>query len=285
MPVQSIIDHCGLPVTRYEPVHGGDINRSYCLHGTGIKYFLKLNDADRYPGMFEKEAGGLAALRSNPGIFVPQVIACGSVKEEQFLLLEWIEKGIPAIDHREKFGTSLAAMHRHPQPFFGWKENNFIGSLPQDNTAHTSWHTFFTECRVMPLVKKLSDAGSFSLKDVQAAELFCKEIISIFPDEPPALLHGDLWAGNYMIASSGYAALYDPAVYYGHREMEIGMTKLFGGFDPRFYEAYHEVYPLEKNWRQRISLTQLYPILVHALLFGAHYATSAREIIRQFRRA
>ena len=103
-----------------------------------------------------------------------------------------------------------------------------------------------------------------------------------FPIEPPALLHGDLWSGNFLISSNGQAAIYDPAVYYGHREMDIGMTKLFGGFDQRFYDAYNATYPLEKDWEKRLQVTQLYPLLVHAVLFGGHYISQVREIIKQF---
>ena len=102
------------------------------------------------------------------------------------------------------------------------------------------------------------------------------------PIEPPSFLHGDLWSGNYMITSSGYATIFDPAVYFWHREMDIGMTKLFGGFDHRFYEAYNEAYPLEKGWEKRLPITQLYPLLVHAVLFGGHYISNVKDIVKQF---
>jgi len=112
--------------------------------------------------------------------------------------------------------------------------------------------------------------------------MVCKKSEFLFPEEPPALLHGDLWSGNFKITTEGEATIFDPAVYYGHREMDIGMTLLFGGFDQRFYEAYHEIYPLEKDWKQRIPLTQLYPLLVHALLFGGHYVESVRRIMKNY---
>jgi fructosamine-3-kinase len=126
-------------------------------------------------------------------------------------------------------------------------------------------------------VKQLSDARTFSKKDVELAEIVCNNMDDLFPAEPPSLLHGDLWSGNYMVASHGKAAMYDPAVYYGHREMDIGMTRLFGGFDQKFYSAYQETYPLQPGWQQRVELTQLYPVLVHAILFGGHYVSDARE--------
>jgi len=115
-----------------------------------------------------------------------------------------------------------------------------------------------------------------------AAENLCKRFDELFPDESPALLHGDLWSGNFMVASNGYAAIFDPAVYFGHREMDIGMTKLFGGFDQRFYDAYEEAYPLEKDWKQRLTLTQLYPLLVHAILFSGYYVDKTRTIIKYY---
>lgn len=282
MSLQKIFDECGLTVSRYETVHGGDINNAYCLQASGEKYFLKVNDAGRYPQMFAKEAGGLKILRQHFSLSVPQVINYGQTDGKQYLLLEWIARGITEKDFWEKFGEALAMMHRQPQPYFGFSEDNYIGSLPQQNTAYDSWHSYFSECRVMPLAKKLFDNDAFSKADIAAAESFCKKAEQLFPAEPPALLHGDLWAGNYMVAADGYAAIYDPAVYFGHREIDIGMTKLFGGFDQQFYNAYNQHYPLQPGWQQRLLLAQLYPLLVHACLFGGHYIGSARDIIRQY---
>jgi fructosamine-3-kinase len=282
LSVQKIFDDCGFTVSSYEEVHGGDINDAYCLHASGKKYFLKVNDAARYPQMFVKEARGLKILHQNFLLTVPQVIHFGQTDGKQYLLLEWIDRSMPKKDFWEKFGEALAMMHKHPQPYFEFNEDNYIGSLPQQNTAHDSWHSFFSECRVMPLAKKLFDYGAFSKADIAAAERFYKKTEQLLPAEPPALLHGDLWAGNYMVASDGYAAIYDPAVYFGHREMDIGMTKLFGGFDQPFYYSYHEHYPLQPGWQQRLPLTRLYPLLVHACIFGGHYISSAREIIRQY---
>jgi fructosamine-3-kinase len=196
--------------------------------------------------------------------------------------LEWLEKGAPKKDMWENFGRGLAIMHKQPQEYFGSNENNYIGSLDQNNDPHKEWHSFYTECRIKPLVKKLFDTGIFSSTDIRDADLLCNSLKTILPIEPPSFLHGDLWAGNYMITSSGYAAIFDPAVYFGHREMDIGMTRLFGGFDQRFYEAYHETYPLEKEWEKRLPITQLYPLLVHAVLFGGHYISEVKHIFSAF---
>jgi protein-ribulosamine 3-kinase len=281
--LNNIFKDCGLNVQRSEQVHGGDINLSYCLFTPTEKYFLKVNDKSRYPLMFEKEANGLDKLRELCALKIPQVIKHGSCNDQQYLLLEWMEKGAAKKDMWENFGRGLAMMHQQPQEHFGLNEDNYIGSLYQNNDPHNEWHSFYTECRIKPLMKKLFDAGNFSTTAIRDADLFCNNLITIMPIEPPSFLHGDLWAGNYMITSSGYAAIFDPAVYCGHREMDIGMTKLFGGFDKRFYEAYNETYPLEQGWEKRLPITQLYPLLVHAVLFGGHYISEVKHIFSAFR--
>ena len=279
--LENILDDCGLSIQRYDHLMGGDINTAYCITAQEGKYFLKFN-SNRYPSMFEKEARQLHLLRQNSSLVIPQVIKYGSRLDHQYLLLEWIEKGRLSEDMWESFGSALALMHKQPQQFFGLNEDNYIGSLNQINTKHNDWNSFYEECRIIPLAKMLFDNGSFSATDLSDAESFCRELKNMFPDEKAALLHGDLWSGNFMIHSSGHAAIFDPAAYYGHREMDIGMTKLFGGFDQRFYRAYNEIYPLEKEWEKRLPFTQLYPLLVHAVLFGGHYISQARVVIRLF---
>ena len=282
MQLQHIIDDSGLVVGRYEVVHGGDINHSYCLYSNGSRYFLKVNDEQRYPHMFEREAQGLNALRSNSSFKIPDVVKQGSVAGSQYLLLEWIEK-----DEQQNsrmwfgFGEQLAHMHKIKQSYFGWTDDNYIGSLVQFNGQYPDWHTFYAERRIMPLVKKLVDAQVFTSTDVHAAEKLCSNLQRLFPAEPPSLLHGDLWSGNYLV-SNGQPVIFDPAVYCGHREMDIGMTSLFGGFDRRFYESYEEIYPLAPGWQRRLPLTQLYPLLAHAVLFGSSYVAQVRKVIGKY---
>ena len=280
--LKNIFDDCDLNVQRYEQVHGGDINKAYCLFTSTEKYFLKVNDKNEYPLMFEREAKGLDKLREHCTLIIPKVIKHGSIGDQQYLLLEWLEKGIPKKDTWEKFGEGLALMHKQPQEYFGLNEDNYIGTRRQLNDQRNEWHLFYAECRIMSLVYSLFYSKIFSSKDLNTAETFCSKLKDIFPPEPAALLHGDLWAGNYLICSSGDAAIFDPAVYFGHREMDIGMTKLFGGFDRPFYEAYNETYPLEKGWEKRLQITQLYPLLVHAVLFGGHYTGSVKNIFKAF---
>jgi protein-ribulosamine 3-kinase len=247
----------------------------FCLHTNSKKYFLKTNSASAFPSMFEKEANGLTALIANSKLQIPNCIKHSVVDDQQYLLLEWIERGNPGKDFWEDFGIALAEMHKKPQANFGFEEDNFIGSIHQSNARHNSWSKFYTEERILPLTNKL---GS----DKKLVENFCSKLDDLFPKESPSLLHGDLWSGNFMCAANGKVCIYDPAVYYGHREMDLGMTKLFGGFDERFYEAYNATYPLEKDWEKRIPLTQLYPLLVHAVLFGGGYVGSAKEILNNY---
>ncbi len=282
MNLSPIFIDAGLIIKHHQPVRGGDINEAYCLQDAVRKYFLKVNDANRFPGMFIAEKQGLQALHNNSTLVVPEVIKHGTLQDQQYLLLEWIERGSPDLKCWEQFGASIALMHQQQQPYFGWETNNYIGRLPQSNEKQPDWRAFFTQSRIMPLVKQLFDKGVFSKQEVAAAYFFCKRSDEIFPAEPPALLHGDLWNGNFMATDNGAVAIFDPAVYYGHREMDIGMSKLFGGFEGRFYEAYNEVYPMKKGWLQRVPFTQIYPLLVHAILFGCDYANKVKEIIRAF---
>ena len=281
--LQDIFKDCGINVQPYEQVHGGDINLSYCLFTSTGKYFLKINDKNKYPLMFTREASGLNKLREFCTLKIPQVIKLGSCNDQQYLILEWMENGTPKKDMWENFGRGLAMMHKQPQEYFGLNEDNYIGSLNQNNDPHNDWYSFYTECRIKPLVKKLFDTGDLSATNIRDADLFCNNLKTILPSESPSLLHGDLWAGNYMITSSGYATIFDPAVYCGHREMDIGMTKLFGGFDQRFYDAYNEAYHLENGWEKRLRITQLYPLLVHAVLFGGHYIYEVKYFFSTFR--
>ena len=282
MNLQPIFDRCGLSVDHYHPVSGGDINEAFCLYTCQGKFFLKINSAALYPRMFESEAAGLQTLRKTAAVKVPAVLTFGEVGQHQYLLMEWLEKGAMSQGFWKSFGRGLAELHTETTSHFGWNEDNFIGSLRQTNTRCNTWSEFYGEYRLRSLAKCLYNTGAFSSADNKLLEQVLKSLPSLFPDEQPALLHGDLWSGNFMVEQSGVPAIFDPAVYYGNREMDLGMTRLFGGFDPQFYTAYNQHFPLEKGWERRVTLTQLYPLLVHAILFGGHYVESARNVIRNF---
>jgi fructosamine-3-kinase len=268
----------GIDVLRLSPIAGGDINEAFKVYTNDTPLFLKLNDAMRFPQMFGKECDGLRALAETAGWKLPRIILQGSDNKMQWLVLEWLVKQPAHSNSMYQFGQVLAHTHQREQSFYGWKSNNFIGSLEQVNDKKSNWVDFFVDCRIRPMLDKLLRNGSIRNDEFEKMTNTVAAMAINFPEEPPALLHGDLWSGNFMITTDGKAAVFDPAVYFGHREMDIGMTLLFGGFDTAFYKGYESVYPLQTGWQQRIPLTQLYPLLVHAVLFGGHYISQALSI-------
>jgi len=264
-----------------EKVYGGDINETFVLHTSEGNYFLKVNNHTQYD-MFEKEFNGLQVLQATNTINVPQPFFCGTGNGKIFLVMEHIEKGKPKSNFWQSFGEQLAALHKQTQLQFGFNENNYIGSLPQENKPTDAWTEFYSMQRIMPLIEKAYNQNKCAKEDLLKAAKLCTRFAELFPQEPPALLHGDLWSGNYMVNQKGEPVIYDPAVYYGHREMDIAMSLLFGGFDKSFYNYYNEAFPLEKNWQKRVPLCQLYPLLVHLILFGGHYYYSVINIINSF---
>jgi len=262
-------------------VFGGEINQTFVIETNAGKFFLKMNDSAT-PDMFEKEKEGLLLLGGTNALDVPLPLTAGQHGQTSFLLMGWIEKSSPTKNFWQQFGYGLASLHRQTNPFFGLAEDNYIGNIPQQNTATTNWADFYAECRMMPLMHKALQQQKCSVADVEAAERLCGRFAEVFPPEQPALLHGDLWGGNFMPGGKGQPVIYDPAVYYGHREMDIAMTMLFGGFDKLLYQYYNEAYPLQQGWQQRVPLCQLYPLLVHLVLFGGHYYYNVMEIIKKY---
>ncbi|MDR9418477.1 fructosamine kinase family protein [Gracilimonas sp.] len=266
-------------VTQVDSVHGGDINEGAKIKlESGDTLFVKWN-TDAPDSMFEVEAKGLSLLSdANTDLVIPNV----KLQKSSFLVLDWIQEGGGKPNSAYNFGVYLAKFHQHSSDSFGLDHDNFIGRLPQSNNRHSNWPDFFTIERIEPQVKMGVESGKLTssiLRDVQ--KLYGK-VGSIFPTEKPALLHGDLWSGNYMLTKTGGAAIYDPAVYYGHREMELAMTRLFGGFSANFYEGYNAEFPLEPGFNERVNICNLYPILVHANLFGGSYSRQAENIIKRY---
>ena len=269
-------------ILNIEAILGGSINRTYCLITEEKKFFIKLNNSTTYPELFEKEQKGLLLLRnSNCGLFFPNPLYVGQIGEKTFFLMDYIDSSNPNQNFWSDFGHGLARLHRNSQPNFGLDHDNYIGSLIQLNNKKEKWTDFFVVERLMVQEKLAVDQGLLDKQTQINLEKLYAKVDQLFPDEPPALLHGDLWSGNFMASGEGNPCIFDPAVYYGHREMDIAMTHLFGGFAPKFYDAYQEVYPLENNWEQRIELCNLYPLLVHVNLFGSSYALRVKNILRR----
>jgi len=276
--------HTGIEalIEQTQALGGGSINAAYRIRYAGKEYFLKYNQANRYPKMFELEAKGLSILAKSKKIRLPEVIGTGEAGQTAFLLLEHIESGYPDNNFWEVFGKELADLHRETHVTFGLDHDNYIGSLPQYNTTSPSWSEFFIKQRLKPQLKMAAGKGFMNTSILNAFEKLFTKLQGLFPEEVPALLHGDLWSGNFLCDSNQTPVLIDPAVYYGHREMDLAMSKLFGGFSPRLYEAYHAAFPLEKGWQERVDLCNLYPLLVHVNLFGGGYVGQLQSSLRRF---
>jgi fructosamine-3-kinase len=268
----------GVAVTSARPLEGGDINDAFALAlADGRTVFAKTN-AEAPPGLFATEASGLAWLGQARALRVPQVLAVSgddAGRGPGFLVLELIAEGTRRRDFDEVLGRGLAALHRFGAPSFGWDRDNFIGRLPQANAPSPTWPAFYRTRRLEPQLQRAVDRGLIP-GEVRAGfdRLFAVMDDRCGPPEPPARLHGDLWSGNHLIDETGSPCLIDPAVYGGHREVDLAMMRLFGGYGARVFAAYAELFPLAQGHEERISLYQLYPLLVHVNLFGAGYVPS-----------
>lgn len=262
-------------------VTGGDINQAYRVElASGEALFVKSNPGAP-PTMFTAEARGLEWLRSAGAVRVPEVRHVSGPDEAiQFLVLEFIAAGRPRADFDERLGRELAALHRVGAKGFGFDSDNFIGSLPQRNGAHANWAEFYRAERLEPQLARAVDGGHLSYALRRAAARVLERLPELVgPAEPPARLHGDLWSGNLHIDEQGAPCLLDPAVYGGHREMDLAMMRLFGGFAERVFAAYAEATPLAPGAAERTPLYQLYPLLVHVNLFGGSYAGSVERAL------
>lgn len=263
------------------PVSGGDINYAWKISTNTDRYFLKTNRMGLYPELYKCEAEALRILASTQTVTVPRVLDANDDEDPPYLLMRYIEQGLAGNGTYEEAGRELAALHRVAASRFGLSSDNYIGSLKQSNVLTSDFNEFFMDHRLMPLavqaVKSLLAPNSL----IRSIERLSGKLRNIIPVEPPALLHGDLWYGNLITDSNGYPVFIDPAIYYGHREADIAMTRLFGGFPDRFYQAYHETYPLEPGWQKRSDVFNLYPLLVHLNLFGAMYLGQVEQILRR----
>lgn len=261
---------------------GGCINNTLQLFTSEGIFFLKWNQ-DYPEDMFEKEAAGLTMLRESECIFIPEVLGYGSVGEKNYLLLEYIDGGRRVSDYWEDFGRSLAQMHKNnSNTSFGLDHNNYIGRLPQSNEFHSDWITFFIEKRLEIQIQLAIYNRQVDNSFVRKYRSFYEKLPDLLISERPALLHGDLWSGNVMVSPNGKACIIDPAVYYGHREIEIAFTQMFGGFETAFYRAYQETYPLEPDFERRFEIYNIYPYMVHVNLFGQSYLPGVERVLRKY---
>jgi len=266
-------------------VGGGDIHASYRLETNSGPLFLKLNDADSL-AMFAAEADGLAAIRQTDAIRVPEVIAYAGDDQLSFLLLEWLEMSSGGPREDRDLGRGLARLHRSRGKWHGWSGDNFIGSTPQINTPSDDWIDFYRECRLKPQFEMAARNGFGGPLQDLGNELGKRLNGLLGSHHPsPSLLHGDLWGGNKAALPDGTPVIFDPAAYYGDRETDLAMTRLFGGFGESFYSAYEEEWPLPEGAGVRCRLYQLYHLLNHLNLFGASYLNRATDIANSLLKA
>ncbi len=264
----------GTRIERLRPLSGGDINDAFALEQSdGRSVFLKTHAAAP-ADMFWTEAQGLAWVSKARALRVPEVLAVNDpdVDGPPYLILEMLAPGDRVRDFDDRLGCGLAALHRSGSEHFGWSTDNYIGSLPQKNSANDDWVAFYREARLRPMVLRARQRGHGDATLERRFDRLFERLSELAgPSETPARLHGDLWGGNLHVAPNGEPALIDPAVYGGHREVDLAMMKLFGGFSQRVFDAYHEAYPLQPGFEERVPLYQLYPLLVHLVLFGTGY--------------
>lgn len=270
----------GLAVVATAPVAGG-------TGGGSTVTKLRFNDgssglmktlAHAPEGFFPAEARGLRSLAAT-ALDVPEVLGVA----DDCLVLRWVEPGKASGEAAEAFGHGLADAHRQTADRFGADADGFIGPLPMPNRPADDWTEFYATRRLLPYLKLARDRAAVTDEEAAAIEAVLPRLPDLVPTEPPALLHGDLWNGNVLWGHDGRAWVIDPASYWGHREVDLAMLALFGLPQlERVMAAYAEAHPLADGWEERVALHQLFPLLVHAVLFGHGYGARAADLARRF---
>src|SRR5919199_823518 len=275
-------------------VSGGCINQGYSISSSSRAYFAKINQASQI-AMFEAEALGLQQMRATQTIRVPEPICWGTEGNSAYIVLEWLDLGSRGGERAwEEMGRKLAAMHKYTPPkllggedpnstllrgVFGWDINNTIGSTVQINNWTANWAEFWAEHRIGYQLKLAKRRGGHFPQGERLLEMIPELLAGYEPQ--PSLVHGDLWGGNAGVTSAGEPVIFDPATYFGDREVDIAMTELFGGFPALFYRGYNQVWSLDGGYERRKSLYNLYHILNHFNLFGGSYESQANQMINR----
>ena len=240
---------------------------------------IKLNKSEELTQLFEKEKKGLELL-SQSNFIIPKPHLYGTYKSYDFLIIDYIETGRNL--NWGDFGEKLAQLHQIEGKHFGLDHDNYIGSLMQVNEQCNEWSDFYTNHRLLALTAKARDQGVFERKHCLCVEKLCQKLNELIPACDPSLIHGDLWLGNLLADKSGQPVLIDPAVYYGHPEMDWAMLSLFGNYPEEAMRSYQNIKPLEKGLGGRIDIYQLYPLLVHLILFGRGYLSGILSTLKKY---
>jgi len=272
----------GSSVRASGPVHGGDVAISYRVDlADGRRVFAKTHRSPP-PGFFTTEASGLSWLGEAGAVDVPDVLAV-SDEVPAFLVLSWIDSGAARPSTDADLGRNLAGLHQAGAPCFGREDRRTTGSRALPNEPAATWSDFYASSRLLPLARLARDAGALGDSTIRRLETLAGRLDRFGgADEPAARLHGDLWAGNRLVGADGRSWLIDPAAHGGHREFDLAMMRLFGGFGPSCFDAYAAAFPLADGWPDRVALHQIAPLVVHAIKFGGGYVGSATAAIERY---
>ncbi len=270
-------------ITEVKAVGGGCISPTARIRtAAGDLFFLKWLDGELPDSLLGAEAAGLHELAAAAALRVPEVIGVSRSSAPPWLLLEWLEPGAESRAGWERLGSGLAALHRSGAARFGAERQNFIGSLPQDNRPLSDWSEFWRELRLEPQLRRAEERGLLGMEDRRRFDdLYSRlsDLLSPAEEDGPSLLHGDFWSGNVLMLQAGDAAVIDPSVYHGHREVDLAMAELFGGFGSGFRAAYDASWPVAPGYPTRRAVYQLYYLLVHVNLFGGGYVGRTRSAL------
>ena len=283
---EALADAVGERVVAMAAVHGGDTSAAFRVElESGQSLFAKTH-AEPPAGFFTTEAWGLEWLRSSDAVEVPRVVAVsdGDVDGDgpAFLALEWIHQGPTGVGDETAFGRQLALLHAAGAPCFGREDRRTTGSLALPNEPTASWATFVATDRFLPLAHIARQRRALPPDVIDRLERLAHSLDRYDDGSPPARLHGDLWAGNRLVGRDGRSWLIDPAAHGGHREFDLAMMRLFGGFGPQVFDGYAEVSPLTDGWADRVELHQIAPLVVHAIKFGGGYLAAATRAIDRY---
>lgn len=260
-------------------ISSGLLSAHFAFRASGETYFAKCKNSSH--DVFEKETNGLRYLQNYTSFSIPEVKEVVQNEECKGIIMEYIQTEPYNRESSILLGQWLSEMHWRKSTSYGWTEDNYIGELPQNNGRCDSWVEFFVNFRMEPLFNNATRLGLLDSSDIAIWRRLQCRLTGLFPAEEPSLLHGDLWSGN-ALCSNGRPVLIDPACYFGFREMDLAMMHLFGGFDQIVYDAYNECYPLEKDWKERVDLCNIYPLLVHLIMYGRSYYPALIRAMRKY---
>ena len=262
-------------IEKRRPIGGGCVSAAECLSDPNRSYFLKTNRTE-FLGNFEAETDSLDSLAATATIRIPKPIASGIAHDRAYLLLEYIQPGSPNTRSWSEFGRQLAALHKTPQPYFGWHRDNAIGTTLQSNLKSDDWISFLRDERLRPQI----DMARYNGFILNGADRLFQTLPGYFENHSPwpSLLHGDLWSGNAAFDQNGQAFIFDPCCYFGDRETDLAFTEFFGGYPSDFYASYQDTLPYDSGYDKRKTLYNLYHCLNHYNLFGSSYAAQAQAM-------